>query len=247
MILPKRVLIKLSGGAMAGTSGFGFDPDRISHIVSEVLKVADLGVQVGIVVGGGNIMRGSLGAHWGLERAEADGIGMLGTVVNALMLRAALKSQTERDVRVLSAVRVDEVVEPFLRARALKHLDRGFIVVYGGGIGQPYVTTDYPSIQRAIETNCDLVLVAKEGVNGVYDSDPKSNPNAKLFKTLAYDDFLAKDLRVMDQTAIVLARDHKMPIHIFNFAEKGAMERICKGKSIGTFISPATKLALNGV
>lgn len=247
MILPKRVLIKLSGGALADKSGFGFNPNRISHIVKEVLKVAELGVEIGIVVGGGNIMRGSIGAHWGLERAEADGIGMLGTVVNALMLRAAIKSQTDRDVRVLSAVRVDEVVEPFLRARAMKHLKKGHIVIFGGGIGQPYVTTDYPSVQRAIETQCDLVLVAKEGVDGVYDSDPKSNPEAKLFKTLAYDDFLAKDLKVMDQTAILLARDHKMPIHIFNFLEEGAMERICKGETIGTYISPATKLALNGV
>ena len=234
-------------GRWPAHQGFGFDPDRISHIVNEVLKVTELGVQVGIVVGGGNIMRGSLGAHWGLERAEADGIGMLGTVVNALMLRAALKSKTEQDVRVLSAVRVDEVVEPFLRNRALKHLNKGYIVIYGGGIGQPYVTTDYPSVQRAIETSCDLVLVAKEGVDGVYDSDPKKNPNAKLFKTLAYDDFLDQNLKVMDQTAILLARDHEMPIHIFNFLEEGAMEKICQGQNIGTFISPATKLAVNGV
>lgn len=242
MILPKRVLIKLSGGALAGPSGFGFDPQRINHIVEEVLKVVELNLQVGIVVGGGNIMRGSIGAHWGLERAEADSIGMLGTLVNALMLRAAIKSRTDRDVRVLSAISADSVAEPFLRGRANKHLQKGHIVIYGAGIGQPFVTTDYPSVQRAIETSCDLLLVAKEGVDGVYDSDPKKNTEAQMYKSLAYDDFLEMDLRVMDQAAILLARDHKLPIHIFNFLEKSAMQRICQGESIGTYISPATKM-----
>ncbi|MEM7660164.1 MAG: UMP kinase, partial [Bacteroidota bacterium] len=230
MTLPKRVLIKLSGGALANASGFGFDQNRLSQIVEEVLQVVEMGVEVGIVVGGGNIMRGSLSAQWGLVRAEADSIGMLGTLVNALMLRAALKSRTERDVRVLSAIKVESVAENFRRGRALKHLQKGHIVIYGAGIGQPYVTTDYPSVQRAIETDCDLLLVAKEGVDGVFDSDPKSNPDANMYRTLAYDDFLEKDLRVMDQAAILMARDHEMPIHIFNFLEKGAMQRICQGE-----------------
>lgn len=242
MTFPKRVLIKLSGGALAHSSGYGFDQDRIHHIVEEVQEVIDLGIEVGIVVGGGNIMRGSLCEQWGLVRAEADSIGMLGTLVNALMLRAALKARTDRDVRVLSAIKVESVAEPFRRGRALKHLQKGHIVIYGAGIGQPYVTTDYPSVQRAIETECDLLLVAKEGVDGVFDSDPKTNPNASMYRTLAYNDFLEKNLKVMDQAAILMARDHQLPIHIFNFLEKGAMRKICQGESIGTFISPATTM-----
>ena len=238
----KRVLIKLSGGAMSSKQSGGFDPEQIDHITEEILKVVDLGVEVAIVVGGGNILRGSIGQTWGLERVEADSIGMLGTIVNALMLRGVFQSKSEQEFRVLTAVRLDAVCEPYIRLRALNHLNKGRVVILAGGIGQPFVTTDYPAVQRSIELHCDLLLVAKEGVNGVYDSDPKTNKNAKLFKSLAYSDFIEKDIQVMDQTAILLAKEHDLPICIFNFNEKGAMARICEGEKIGTFISPQTKL-----
>lgn len=238
----KRVLIKLSGGAVAGSQEVGFDPKAIEHIVDEILSVKELGVEIAIVIGGGNIFRGNVAKGWGIERAEADNIGMLGTVVNSLMLRGAIKARSEEEVRVMTAMPMEAIAEPFIRLRSIHHLEKGYIVIFAGGIGQPYVTTDYPAVQRALETQCDAILVAKQGVNGVFTSDPKKDPGARQYKTLAYDDFIRERLSIMDHSALLLARDHSIPIHIFNFTQKGGMKKVCLGEDVGTYIGPKTEM-----
>ncbi len=237
----RRVLIKLSGGALAGSHEVGFDQKAIEHIVDEVLSLTNLGIEVVVVIGGGNIFRGVVAAAWGIERAEGDNIGMVGTVVNSLMLRAALKAKTQTEVRVMSAIPMEAIAEPYIRLRAVHHLEKKYILLLAGGIGQPYVTTDYPAAQRAIETRCEAMLVAKQGVNGVYTADPKKDRQAKLYESLAYDDFLQKNLKIMDQSALILAKEHSLAVHIFNFTEPGAMKRICLGENVGTYISPTTR------
>lgn len=240
----RRVLVKLSGGAVAGENESGFDPGRLEHIASEILSVAGRGIEVSVVIGGGNIFRGSMAESWGIERAEADNIGTLATVINSLMLRGVLKARTDKEVRVMTALPVTSVAEPYIRLRAVHHLEKGYIVIFAGGNGQPFVTTDYPSVQRAIEVGCDALLVAKQGVDGVYSADPKRDPNARLFESLRYNDVLARDLRVMDQSAFILARDYDLPIHVFNFDRPGAMAEICDGGRTGTYIgSDAAPLA----
>jgi uridylate kinase len=232
------VVVKLSGEALAGAAGTGADPASLARVADEVLSVHNLGVQVAVVVGGGNYFRGRMADGWGISRAEADNIGMLGTVMNALMLRGALTARTDADVRVMTAVPIHSVAEPFIRLRAVHHLERGFIVVLAGGIGQPYVTTDYPAVQRALELDADALLVAKHGVDGVYDSDPKHNPNADKFTTLTYEEALAADIRVMDTSAFVLANEQALTMHVFDVAAYGAMRAICEGDDgIGTKIT----------
>jgi len=234
----RRVVVKLSGEALAGAAGTGADPASLARVADEVLSVHSLGVQVAVVVGGGNYFRGRMADGWGISRAEADNIGMLGTVMNALMLRGALTARTDADVRVMTAVPIHSVAEPFIRLRAVHHLERGFIVVLAGGIGQPYVTTDYPAVQRALELDADALLVAKHGVDGVYDSDPKHNPDAGKFTTLTYEEALAADIRIMDTSAFVLANEQALTMHVFDVAAYGAMRAICEGDDgIGTKIT----------
>jgi uridylate kinase len=232
------VVVKLSGEALAGAAGTGADPASLARVADEVLSVHSLGVQVAVVVGGGNYFRGRMADGWGISRAEADNIGMLGTVMNALMLRGALTARTNADVRVMTAVPIHSVAEPFIRLRAVHHLERGFIVVLAGGIGQPYVTTDYPAVQRALELDADALLVAKHGVDGVYDSDPKHNPDAEKFTTLTFEEALAADIRIMDTSAFVLANEQALTMHVFDVAAYGAMRAICEGDDgIGTKIT----------
>ena len=230
----RRVVVKLSGEALAGSSGAGVDPTSLAQVAAEVLSVHELGVQVAIVVGGGNYFRGRMAEGWGISRAEADNIGMLGTVMNALMLRGVLTASTETDVRVMTAVPMQSVAEPFIRLRAIRHLDRGLLVLLAGGIGQPYVTTDYPAVQRALELDADALLVAKRGVDGVYDSDPRENPAAVRYSQLTYDEALAAGVRVMDTNALVLANEHALTMHVFDVAAVGVMRRICEGADLGT-------------
>lgn len=232
----KRILLKLSGGALAGESTFGFAPAQLEHISNEILSLTESGVQVGVVVGGGNIFRGNMADLWGIERAEADNIGTLATVVNSLMLRGVLTSKTAREVRVMTSIPINAVAEPYIRLRAIHHLEKGYVVIFAGGNGQPYVTTDYPSVQRAIETRCDAILVAKSGVDGVYEADPKTTSHAKRYATLSYKEVVMNDIHVMDQSAILLARDHNLPLHIFNFAANGSMSKICSGANQGTLV-----------
>jgi len=233
----KRILIKLSGGALAGSEGIGFDNQSLDHIATEVLSVCNLGMQVSVVIGGGNIFRGNLYDTWKIERAEADNIGILGTVINSLMLRGALHTRCQQEARVMTSVPMSAIAEPYIRLRAIHHLEKGYIVILAGGTGQPFVTTDYPAVQRAIELRCDAILVAKHGVEGVYEDDPKTNPRARQYRSISYDDVVREDIKVMDQSAILLARDHGLPIHVFDFNKKGGMVAICKGDSIGTSIS----------
>jgi uridylate kinase len=237
----KRVMIKLSGGAMAGTGADIFDRAAIEHIVGQVVDATSLGVQVAIMVGGGNIFRGNVAQTWNIERAEADNMGMLGTVINGVMLRAAIKARISTDVRVMSAIAIDAIAEPYIRLRANRHLDHGLTVVLVGGIGQPYVTTDYPAVQRALETQCDALLAAKHGVDGVFTADPKRDPTAKRYRTVGYDLVVGRDLKVMDQSAVLLARDHQLPIHLFDFDTPGSIRRICEGEDVGTLIAPGVE------
>ncbi len=233
----RRVVVKLSGEALAGSGSSGVDPASLSRVAEEVLSVHDLGVQVAVVVGGGNYFRGRMAEGWGISRAEADNIGMLGTIMNALMLRGALTARTETDVRVMTAVPIHSVAEPFIRLRAAHHLERGMIVLLAGGIGQPYVTTDYPAVQRALELDADALLVAKRGVDGVYDSDPHLNPGATRYTRLTYDEALAAGVRIMDTSAFVLANEQALTMHVFDVAAAGVMRRICEGAELGTRIS----------
>jgi uridylate kinase len=233
----RRVVVKLSGEALAGSAGWGVDPAALAHVSTEVLSMHDLGVQVAVVVGGGNYFRGRMAEGWGISRAEADNIGMLGTVMNALMVRGALTSRTDADIRVMTAVPIHSVAEPFIRLRAARHLEESRIVLLAGGIGQPYVTTDYPAVQRALELDADALLVAKRGVDGVYDSDPRVNPGAVRYTQLTYDEALAAGVRVMDTSAFVLANEHDLTMHVFDVAAVGVMRGICEGADLGTRIS----------
>ncbi len=233
----RRVAVKLSGEALAGPAGAGVDPASLAQVAGEVLAVHDLGVQIAVVVGGGNYFRGRMADGWGISRAEADNLGMLGTVMNALMLRGALTARTDTDVRVMTAMPMQSVAEPFIRLRAVRHLDRGLIVLLAGGIGQPYVTTDYTAVQRALELNADALLVAKRGVDGVYDSDPHVNPAAVRYSELTYDEALAARVRIMDTSAFVLANEQGLTMHVFDVAAVGVMRQICEGADLGTRIT----------
>ena len=240
MTLPRyrRVVVKLSGEALAGAAGSGADPASLARVADELLSLHSLGVQVAVVVGGGNYFRGRMADGWGISRAEADNIGMLGTVMNALMLRGALTARTDADIRVMTAVPIHSVAEPFIRLRAVHHLERGYIVILAGGIGQPYVTTDYPAVQRALELDADSLLVAKHGVDGVYDSDPRLNPDAVKYSTLTYEEALAAGVRIMDTSAFVLANEQALTMHVFDVAAVGVMRSICEGDDgLGTRIS----------
>jgi uridylate kinase len=236
----RRVVVKLSGEALAGSADSGVDPASLGHVATEVLSLHELGVEVAVVVGGGNYFRGRMAEGWGISRAEADNIGMLGTVMNALMLRGVLTARTDTDVRVVTALPVQSVAEPFIRLRAIRHLERGLIVLLAGGIGQPYVTTDYPAVQRALELEADALLVAKRGVDGVYDCDPRTNPAARRYAQLTYDEALAAGVRVMDTSALVLANEQALTMHVFDVAADGVMRRICEGADVGTRITATT-------
>ena len=234
MLRYQRVVVKLSGESLAGSGSAGVDPASLAHLAEEILSLHELGVQVAVVLGGGNFFRGRMAQGWGISRAEADNIGMLGTVMNALMLRGALTARTKADVRVMTAIPIQSVAEPFIRLRAVRHLDRGLIVLLAGGIGQPYVTTDYPAVQRALELDADALLVAKNGVDGIYDSDPATNPAAVRYARLTYAEALAVGVRVMDTSALVLAGEENLRMHVFDVAATGVMRQICQGAEVGT-------------
>ena len=232
----QRVLVKLSGGAFAGSSEGSFDKDAVNHLADEIISLHNAGVQVAIMVGGGNIFRGRLAEQWNIERVEADNIGMMATVINSLILRGALSARGASEVRVMTAIPMAALTEPYIRLRAIKHLDKGYIVVFAAGTGQPFVTTDYPAVQRAIEIRAEVILAAKQGTDGVYSADPGTDPSATRFTTISYDDVIRLGLTVMDQSAFILARDHDLPIHVFNASEPGAMQRASAGEPIGTYV-----------
>lgn len=232
-----RVIVKLSGEALAGPGGWGVEPDNLAHFAEEIIELHSAGVEVAVVVGGGNYFRGRMAAGWGIGRAEADNIGMLGTIMNALMLRGVLTGRTAADIRVMTAVPIHSVAEPFIRLRAIRHLRHQSVVLLAGGIGQPYVTTDYPAVQRALELDADALLVAKRGVDGVYSGDPKTDKDAQRYERLTYEEAIVAGIAVMDRSAFVLAQEHGLVMHVFDATRKGAMAAICTGTDIGTKVS----------
>ena len=237
--LYKRVLLKLSGEALMGDQAYGIDPKVLNRIAGEVKQILDSGVQVAIVVGGGNIFRGKGLADAGMDRVTGDHMGMLATVMNALAMQDALE-HAGASCRVMSALSIHQVCEDYVRRRAIRHLEKGRVVIFGAGTGNPFFTTDSAGSLRAIEIEAD-VLIKATNVDGVYDSDPKKNPNAKKYTTLSYDDVLQRELAVMDATAIVLCKEQKMPLRIFNLNNKGDLNRVIFDDSIGTSVIPGGK------
>jgi len=230
----KRVILKLSGGAVSGDLPSGFDPDALDFIASEVLELRSLGVEIGLVIGGGNIFKGTLGAQWGIERAEADNIGMMATVINSLMLRGVISAKSDVEVRVMTAIPINTVAEPYIRLRAAHHMVRGYLVILAGGIGNPYVTTDYTGVQRALELRAEAILFAKHRADGVYTDDPNTNAEARRYRKVNYTTVIGRNLGALDQAAVLLARDNALPIHVFDFDNGGSMRRILEGEDVGT-------------
>lgn len=230
----KRILLKLSGESLLGRQSFGIDPDVANFIAEEINNVSDLNVQIGIVVGGGNIFRGLEAGSKGIDRTSADYMGMLATVINSLALQSALEAHG-LPTRVQSAIEMQEIAEPFIQRRAIRHLEKGRIVIFAGGTGNPYFTTDTAASLRAMEIKADVIMKATK-VDGVYDSDPIKNKSAKMFKNISYIDVLTKNLKVMDATAISLCRDNLLPIIVFNLQKKGNIRDVICGKKIGTYV-----------
>ncbi|MCL6447753.1 MAG: UMP kinase [Armatimonadetes bacterium] len=230
----RRVVLKLSGEALAGNQGFGIDPDVVKSIALQIEEVVQLGVQMAIVVGGGNIWRGLAGSAKGMDRATADYMGMLATVINSLALQDALEKQGIIS-RVQTAIEMRAVAEPYIRRRAIRHLEKGRVVIFAGGTGNPYFSTDTTAALRAAEIEAEVILMAKR-VGGVYDDDPLKNPNAKRFTSLTYIDLLNKGLAVMDSTATSLCMDNRIPVVVFNLNEVGNIKRAVLGENIGTFV-----------
>lgn len=234
-----RVVLKLSGEAFAGGAGLGIDPDSVSHFAREIRDATRLGIQVAVVVGGGNMFRGASLSARGIDRARADYMGMLGTVMNCLALQDFLEKQ-HVETRVQTAITMGQVAEPYIPRRAIRHLQKGRVVIFGAGLGAPFFSTDTTAAQRALEIGAQVVLMAKS-VDGVYDSDPKTNPDAVRFDTLDYDEVLARDLKFADATAISLCRDNAMPILVFNLLEDGNIRRAVHGEKIGTMVTAGAR------
>ena len=231
----KRVLLKLSGEALSG-NGQAFDPEVLAGLAKELKEIQQKGVELAIVVGGGNFIRGKMLAEMGMNRAQGDYMGMLGTVINALAVQNALENAGV-DTRVQTAVHMQEVAEPFILRRAIRHLEKGRVVIFGAGTGSPYFSTDTTAALRASEIGADVILMAKNGVDGVYDSDPKKNPNAKKFKSLYYMDVLNKGLQVMDSTAISMFMDNDIDLIVFNMNERGNILKAIQQTVDGTVIT----------
>ncbi|SCB77596.1 UMP kinase [Weissella bombi] len=231
----KRVLLKLSGEALSGERGYGIDPETVNNIAAEIKEVYELGVEIAIVVGGGNLWRGEAGAKLGMERAQADYVGMLGTTMNALALQDALESH-DVPTRVQTAIEMRQVAEPYVRRKAVRHLEKGRVVIFGAGTGSPYFSTDTTAALRAAEINAEAILMAKNGVDGVYSDDPRKNPNATMFEKLTHKDIIDKGLKVMDSTASTLSMDNDINLVIFNMNTAGNIKRVALGENIGTTV-----------
>ena len=230
----RRILLKLSGEVLMGNQQFGIDPDFVAELAKEVKAAKDTGLEICLVIGGGNIFRGMAGAARGMDRAQADYMGMLATVMNALAMQNALE-QIGVETRVQSAVQMDAVCEPVIRRRAERHLEKGRVVIFAAGVGAPYFTTDSGAALRAAEMKCDALLKGTS-VDGIYDSDPKTNPDAKRYDTVSYDTVLAENLKVMDASAVALCRDNKIPIVVFSIREQGNLARVLVGEGRQTVV-----------
>ena len=234
-----RILLKLSGEALMGRLDYGTDAAEVDRIATQVAAIRERGVEVAIVVGAGNIYRGLDGAAAGMDRATGDYMGMLATVLNALTLQDALE-RNGAHTRVMSAIDVKEVAEPYIRRRAMRHLEKGRVVIFAAGTGNPFFTTDTAAALRALEIHAEAILMAKNGVEGVYDSDPRTNPDAVFIPRITHREAIEQDLRVMDSTALSLCMDNDLPIYVFNMADETNIDRIVSGETVGTLVSNGT-------
>ena len=233
----KRVLLKISGEALLGDQQFGIDPKPVEMIADEIRSIYERGVEIAVVVGGGNIFRGMKNsAKLGMDQASGDYVGMLATVMNAVVLQCALK-KIKVECRVQTAIEMNQIAEPYVRHRAIRHLEKGRVVIFAAGTGNPFFTTDTASALRASEINAEVMLMAKNGVDGIYDDDPKTNPNAKKIDEISYADIIKKDLRIMDTYACALCKQNNIPIIVFDFKASGSLVKIMNGESVGTYVS----------
>lgn len=230
----RRILLKLSGEALMGEGDYGIDPEVITRIAGEVKTITDLGIQLGLVIGGGNIFRGAGLAASGMDRVTGDHMGMLATVINSLAMQEAVEKQGLQ-ARVMSAVKINQMCEDYIRRRAVRHLEKGRVVIFAGGTGNPFFTTDSAASLRAVEINADILIKATK-VDGIYSDDPVKNPDAQRFDRISYDEVLERKLGVMDATAIVLCRDNNMPLRVLNINQPGALLKLVKGESVGTLV-----------
>ena len=230
----KRILLKVSGEALMGSAAYGIEPETVNRIALQIKAASELGVEIAVVVGGGNIWRGAQASQTGMDRATADYAGMLATLLNALALQDALEREGA-DTRIQSALAVSEVAEPYIRRRAIRHLEKGRIVIFAAGTGNPFFTTDTAAALRALEIGADTILMAKHGVEGVYDGDPRTDPNAKFLPRLTHLEAIERGLKVMDTTALSLCMDNKLSIHVFELAD-GNIGRVVAGEQVGTVI-----------
>ena len=229
-----RVLVKLSGEALAGEKGFGFDFETVSRLADEVVNLVGTGASVGLVIGGGNIVRGSLLSQQGIDRVSADYMGMLGTVINALAVQDVLERKGV-DTRVMTAIRMEELAEPYIRRRAVRHLEKGRVVIFAAGTGNPYFSTDTAAVLRAIQIKANLIIKATS-VEGVYSADPKRDPNAKLYEEISYRNVMLEELKVIDQTAITLCKENQLPLIVLNIHRPGAIVNAVRGERVGTLV-----------
>lgn len=230
----KRILLKLSGEALMGDQQYGIDPVRLAEYAEEIKKIHDKGVEIAIVIGGGNIFRGVAGASKGMDRVQGDYMGMLATVINGMALQGALEDKGML-TRLQTALKIDAIAEPYIKRRAVRHLEKNRIVIFGAGTGNPYFTTDTAAVLRGVEIHADVILKGTR-VDGVYDCDPEKNANAVKFDSISFEDVLSKSLNVMDTTAFTLSQENKLPIVIFDMNKIGNLEKICNGDNIGTVV-----------
>ncbi|MEC8603403.1 MAG: UMP kinase [Bacteroidota bacterium] len=230
----KRILLKLSGEALMGNKKFGIDNERLMQYAKEIKEISDLGVQIGIVIGGGNIFRGVQAERGGMDRTQGDYMGMLATMINSMALQAALES-VGLFSRLQSAIEMKEIAEPFIKRRAVRHLEKGRVVIFGSGTGNPFFTTDSAASLRAIEIDADVILKGTR-VNGIYSEDPEQNPDAKMFDKITFKDVFNKDLKVMDMTAFTLCKENNVPIVVFNMNEPGNLRKVVSGDNVGTLV-----------
>ncbi|WP_010523250.1 UMP kinase [Aquimarina agarivorans] len=231
----KRILLKLSGEALMGNLQYGIDPARLAEYAKQVKEITDKGVQVAIVIGGGNIFRGVAGASKGMDRVQGDHMGMLATVINGLALQGALEDEGV-DTRLQSAIEINEVAEPFIRRRAMRHLEKGRVVIFGGGTGNPYFTTDSAAVLRAIEIKADVILKGTR-VDGIYTADPEKDKSATKYDTISFEEVLKKGLKVMDTTAFTLSQENELPIIVFDMNTKGNLLKLISGENVGTTVN----------
>ena len=231
----KRILLKLSGEALMGERQYGIDPDRLAEYAQDIKTITDTGVEVAIVIGGGNIFRGLSGASKGMDRVQGDHMGMLATVINGLALQGALEDAAI-PTRLQTAIKINEVAEPFIRRKAMRHLEKGRVVIFGGGTGNPYFTTDSAAVLRAIEIEADVILKGTR-VDGIYNADPEKDTTAVKFNSISFDDVLRKGLKVMDTTAFTLSQENKLPIIVFDMNKKGNLLKVVSGENIGTVVN----------